>query len=98
MLRMIRFVFIACLAGSCVAAGAAAAEPRNIGDCEQIQAADAYNRCLASFGPAAHARNAHSALSFAPEEQVPHSAKRSGAWSERGHRGRLRMMFTPDGR
>ncbi|WP_162561573.1 hypothetical protein [Methylosinus sp. C49] len=92
---MIRFVFIACFAGFC---SAAAAAPRNIGDCEQIQAADAYNRCLASFGPAAHVRNAHSALSFAPEEQVPQSAKRSAAWSERGHRGRLRMMFSPGGR
>ncbi|WP_146188352.1 hypothetical protein [Methylosinus sporium] len=95
MLRMIRLVFIACFAGFCLAAAAA---PRNIGDCEQIQAADAYNRCLASFGPAARVRSAPSALSFAPEEQVPHSVKRPGAFAERGHRGRLRMMFSPGGR
>jgi hypothetical protein len=31
-----------------------AAAPRSIRDCEKIQAADAYNRCLASFGPVAH--------------------------------------------
>ena len=31
-----------------------AAAPRSIKDCEKIQAADAYNRCLASFGPVAH--------------------------------------------
>ncbi len=31
-----------------------AAEPRTIADCEKIQAADAYNQCLASFGPVAH--------------------------------------------
>ncbi|MBG0810644.1 hypothetical protein IY145_14830 [Methylosinus sp. H3A] len=94
MLRMIRLVFVACLA-----TGAAVAEPRNIGECEQIQAADAYNRCLASFGPAARAHNTRSALSFAPEEQaVSHSGKRSGAVAERGRRGRLRMMFTPGGR
>ncbi|MFZ1960208.1 MAG: hypothetical protein WAU63_03020 [Methylovirgula sp.] len=30
------------------------AAPRTIKDCEKIQAADAYNRCLASFGPVAH--------------------------------------------
>ncbi len=29
------------------------AAPRGIDDCEKIQAADAYNQCLASFGPVA---------------------------------------------
>jgi hypothetical protein len=44
-----------------VCAGTSAlAEPRTIDDCEKIQAADAYNQCLASFGPAAH-EHAHSA-------------------------------------
>jgi len=38
----------------------ALAEPRTIEDCEKIQAADAYNQCLASFGPAAH-EHAHAA-------------------------------------
>ncbi|HEY8063715.1 MAG TPA: hypothetical protein VIF40_03190 [Methylosinus sp.] len=101
---MIRPAFIACLV-----TGAAAAEPRNIGDCEQIQAADAYNRCLAAFGPAVGAHSAHSALSFAPQEQtVSHSGKRSGGWADRAwadrggadpsRRGRLRMMLTPGGR
>ncbi len=42
------------------AATAALAAPRTIDDCEKIQAADAYNQCLASFGPAAH-EHAHSA-------------------------------------
>lgn len=32
----------------------AAAQARTIADCEKIQAADAYNQCLASFGPVAH--------------------------------------------
>lgn len=32
----------------------AAAEAGTIKDCEKIQAADAYNQCLASFGPVAH--------------------------------------------
>jgi hypothetical protein len=35
----------------------ARAEPRSIQDCEKIQAADAYNQCLASFGPVAHEHN-----------------------------------------
>jgi hypothetical protein len=34
--------------------GASAAQAGTIKDCEKIQAADAYNQCLASFGPAAH--------------------------------------------
>ncbi len=29
----------------------AVAAPRTIADCERIEAADPYNRCLASFGP-----------------------------------------------
>jgi len=36
----------------------AAEAPRTINDCEKIQAADAYNQCLASFGPVAHERGA----------------------------------------
>jgi hypothetical protein len=35
-----------------------AAAPRSINDCEKIQAADAYNQCLASFGPVAHLHGA----------------------------------------
>ncbi len=34
--------------------GAAQAAPRTINDCEKIEAADAYNQCLALFGPPAH--------------------------------------------
>jgi hypothetical protein len=36
------------------------AAPRTINDCEKIEAADAYNRCLAAFGPVAHTRGATS--------------------------------------
>ncbi len=37
---------------SALCLGAARAEePRTINDCEKIQAADAYNQCLAKFGP-----------------------------------------------
>ena len=34
-------------------AGAESSNAGTIKDCEKIQAADAYNQCLASFGPAA---------------------------------------------
>lgn len=51
---------IACLMAAVFAASSASAAPRTIEDCEKIQAADAYNQCLASFGPAAH-EHAHSA-------------------------------------
>jgi len=97
MLRKVPLVLIACFA-----TGFAAAEPRSIGDCERIQAADAYNRCLASFGPAAHARNARSSrssLSFAPAEPiVSPDGERAGPFAERGRRGRPRMTFTPGSR
>jgi hypothetical protein len=33
------------------------AAPRTINDCETIEAADAYNQCLASFGPIAHIKS-----------------------------------------
>lgn len=34
-----------------IMAGPAVAAPRSIADCEKIRDDDAYNRCLASFGP-----------------------------------------------
>ncbi|MGA3302891.1 MAG: hypothetical protein ABSC72_06330 [Methylovirgula sp.] len=42
------------VAAAIALAGSAAAEAGTIKDCEKIQAADAYNQCLASFGPVAH--------------------------------------------
>jgi hypothetical protein len=41
-----------------VVSGQSKAAPRNIDDCEKIQAADAYNLCLASFGPVARGHHA----------------------------------------
>lgn len=37
------------------------AAPRTIDDCEKIDAADAYNQCLAVFGPVAHTHGAAAA-------------------------------------
>ncbi len=48
-------VFVAALAA--VPAQSKAA-PRSIDDCEKIQAADAYNQCLAVFGPVARGHGA----------------------------------------
>jgi hypothetical protein len=39
-------------------AAPAGAAPSSINDCEKIEAADAYNQCLALFGPVAHAHGA----------------------------------------
>ncbi|HEY8031859.1 MAG TPA: hypothetical protein VIF02_05645, partial [Methylocella sp.] len=43
-------VFVAALVAASAQSKAA---PRSIDDCEKIQAADAYNQCLALFGPVA---------------------------------------------
>jgi len=48
-------VFVAALAAFPTHLGAA---PRTIDDCEKIQAADAYNQCLALFGPVARGHGA----------------------------------------
>jgi hypothetical protein len=47
-------IAISAAAGAALPAAAGAA-PRTIDDCETIQAPDAYNQCLALFGPVAHA-------------------------------------------
>lgn len=50
---LVRSLRLAALLTTLLLAPAAAA-PRSIDDCEAIKQADAYNQCLASFGPAAH--------------------------------------------
>ncbi len=42
---------LAVLFSALLVGAARAEEPRTIADCEKIQAADAYNQCLAKFGP-----------------------------------------------
>jgi len=49
---------LVCLGAVSLGAAQAAEAPRTINDCEKIQAADAYNQCLASFGPVAHEHGA----------------------------------------
>src|ERR1700739_94993 len=50
-LRTIPFVLFT--AALITVSGPSKAAPRNSDECEKIQAADAYNLCLASFGPVA---------------------------------------------
>jgi hypothetical protein len=51
----LRYIAVALMAlGFGSAAASLCAAPATIKDCEKIQQADAYNRCLASFGPVAH--------------------------------------------
>ncbi|MGJ0532934.1 hypothetical protein [Methylocystis sp.] len=87
-----------------VLAAPALAAPRSIDDCEAIKEADAYNRCLASFGPT---RGQHGATYPGVAAEGGHSGKASGrgasrpasrsgrAELSRGRGGRVRMEFTP---
>lgn len=52
LLRYLPLILIVTIFGLAAQSGNAATG--SIQDCEKIQAADAYNRCLASFGPVAH--------------------------------------------
>jgi len=80
----------------------AVAAPRSIADCEKIQDADAYNRCLASFGPT---RGQHGATypGMASEGGGGKGSGRASRAASRfggtqlsyGRGGRIRMEFTP---
>lgn len=98
MQRMIRVASVATLA-----ALPAAAAPRSIADCESIQAADAYNRCLASFGPVAAGHSVQKALPYAEPSEARTSEMRSSEASggrvtvTKSRRGRARIVLTPRG-
>jgi hypothetical protein len=90
--RMIRVAFIATLA-----ALPAAAAPRSIADCESIQAADAYNRCLASFGPVAAGHSVQKALPYAEPSEARASDAGGRVTVTKSRRGRARIVLTPRG-
>ncbi len=80
------------------------AAPGSIADCEKIEEADAYNRCLAAFGPTRGERGAtypgvaseggHSGK--AADRSAARSHRRGGgAHISSGRGGRMRMEFTP---
>jgi hypothetical protein len=70
----------------------AAAGPRSIADCEKIQAADAYNRCLASFGPVAAG---HKALPYAETSDLRVGDAGARVTVAKSRRGRARIVLTP---
>ena len=53
----------------------ALAAPASIGDCESIKGADAYNYCLASFGPRRGGRLPAGGEAANPEDTVPQGQK-----------------------
>ena len=89
--------------------GVPALAQRSIGDCEKIADPDAYNRCLAAFGPAARSKAGTPAAAAAPAatEQAPtvrsrdyrgkrrYAARgwRKGKAYARSRQGRVRMTF-----
>lgn len=74
-----------------VFANTAQAAPRSINDCEKIDAADAYNQCLASFGPTPRARGA----SRAPQTRAVRGKPAIRSHKMRIHTGgRQRMEFS----
>ena len=80
---------------------ARAEEPRTIGECEKIQAADAYNQCLAKFGPTSKLRSleperpgdvkANGAEAAATAKPIVAPGRRGG---RRHAGGRRRVRFT----
>lgn len=80
------------------AAAPSRAAPNSINDCEKIEAADAYNQCLAQFGPVARTHGA-SAKDFGgdgaaaggvvaaanPEASVPKEKRAAQGRQWRGH-------------
>ena len=81
----------------------AEAAPRSIDDCEKIKEAEAYNLCLASFGPVRgqHTKTypglASDGTAPASRTQSPisrHGASRRHSLS-RGHFGRMRLELKP---
>lgn len=87
---MLRLIPVA--AAATLAAFAAAAGPRSIADCESIQAADAYNRCLAAFGPVAAG---HKALPYAETSEMRSGDPAARVTVAKSRRGRARIVLTP---
>ena len=86
-------------------AAARADEPRTIGDCEKISAADAYNQCLAKFGPESKVKSleperpgdvkANGAEAAATAKPIAHRGSRHGGGRHRASGGgRKRAHFT----
>lgn len=87
-----------------VVAAPSLAAPRTIADCEAIKETDAYNRCLASFGPVRGQRaKTYPGLASDGGRGKSGGAYRAaprfgGANVSHGRGGRVRMEFTPGAR
>jgi hypothetical protein len=87
----LRSILTAVFAAALIAAPAQSkAAPRSIGDCEKIQAADAYNQCLAVFGPLARGHSAGDGANADRQdaEATPGNAHAKVATVRDSHRGR----------
>jgi hypothetical protein len=84
----LRTILVAIFTAALIAvSGQAKAAPRNIDECEKIQAADAYNLCLASFGPVARGHHAYADVSDGgKQDEVVADSSRKGAAVERSPR------------
>lgn len=78
----------------CALAGFASAAPQSIGDCEKIADPDAYNRCLAAFGPAMRPQkftnvpSGAATTTDATEQKVSQGGRKGGRNYRASHRGR----------
>ena len=69
------------------------AAPRNIDECEKIQAADAYNLCLASFGPVARGHHAFAdGVGGGKQEETVSSVSATSRPQQLGDRGMAIVM------
>ena len=73
----------------------AQAAPARIEDCEQVKGADAYNFCLASFGPkrGVHPASSHTAPRAHRRQSTGHRAVAAFAGSKRDASGRVTVLF-----
>ncbi len=84
----------------CAVAGVSAlpAAAATIQDCEKIKAADAYNQCLSSFGPAAHEHELKPVPAGIGSGQMMHGHAHYAHYGRHGgHRARLEISVAPGG-
>ena len=77
------------LSGLC---GFAVAAPASIDDCERIKGVDAYNYCLASFGPRRGAQSGGGGRRRLAQSTL-HKASGNPAKAQRGASGRISVLF-----
>jgi hypothetical protein len=93
-LRHITPIFMAL--GFSVAATSLCAAPAMIKDCEKIQEADAYNRCLAGFGPVAHEHHLMPVPAGANQHTYAHRHWHRITIVQHGRRKRMILSVDPN--